>query len=251
VDHYDVIIVGSRAGGGTLAPSGNGCWFWSGATGSRGSRRTGTPRRSSSIGGISPAWPIGYDVVEPHYTAAEQVYQVHGVRDEDPTDPPASAPYLYPPVSHEPRIQQLFGDANGSDQVGRSYVLNSRAFLAVSTEKNGTSFQKTLGLNDYYFGDPHFDYPMGNVQMVGKSSAPMYGGEKPVEAALAPMFATGASCSATRPTTRSRWNSSSSGSVRCGSATTRRPRCWTSTAGPTRSTTSTWSIPASSRASAR
>ena len=28
----------------------------------------------------------------------------------DPTEPPASAPYPYPPVSHEPRIQQLFDD---------------------------------------------------------------------------------------------------------------------------------------------
>ena len=72
------------------------------------------------------------------------------------------------------------GLANGSDQVGRNYVFhNSRAFLAVSTEKNDTRFQKTLGLNDYYFGDDDFEYPMGNVQMVGKSSAPMYRGEKP------------------------------------------------------------------------
>jgi len=82
------------------------------------------------------------------------------------------------------------GLANGSDQVGRNYVFhNSRAFLAVSTEKNDTRFQKTLGLNDYYFGDADFDFPMGNLQMVGKSSAPMYKGEKPVEAGLAPMFA--------------------------------------------------------------
>jgi choline dehydrogenase-like flavoprotein len=82
------------------------------------------------------------------------------------------------------------GLANGSDQVGRNYVFhNSRAFLAVSTEKNDTRFQKTLGLNDYYFGDADFDYPMGNLQMVGKSSAPMYRGEKPIETKLAPTFA--------------------------------------------------------------
>ena len=38
------------------------------------------------------------------------------------------------------------GLANGSDQVGRNYMFhNSRAFLAVSTEKNDTRFQKTLG----------------------------------------------------------------------------------------------------------
>ena len=74
------------------------------------------------------------------------------------------------------------GLANGSDQVGRNYMFhNSRAFLAVSKEKNDTRFQKTLGLNDYYFGDDDFEYPMGNVQMVGKSSAPMYRGEKPLQ----------------------------------------------------------------------
>ena len=55
-------------------------------------------------------------------------------------------------------------------------------------EKNDTRFQKTLGLNDYYFGDADFDYPMGNLQMVGKSSAPMYRGEKPIETRLAPTF---------------------------------------------------------------
>ena len=81
------------------------------------------------------------------------------------------------------------GLANGSDQVGRNYMFhNSRAFLAVSKERNDTRFQKTLGLNDYYFGDDDFEYPMGNVQMVGKSSAPMYRGEKHI-AELAPMFA--------------------------------------------------------------
>jgi choline dehydrogenase-like flavoprotein len=266
-------------------------------------------------GGTSPAWPIGYDVLEPYYTQAEQLYQVHGVRGEDPTDPPAATDYPFPPVSHEARIQELFaglskvglhpfhapcgimldeanpersacircatcdgfpclvhaksdadviavrpllrnsnvtlvrnahvtrletdpsgrtvtsvvadvggvqqrftgavvavaagaansaklllasandkhpnGLANGSDQVGRNYVFhNSRAFLAVSKEKNDTRFQKTLGLNDYYFGDDDFEYPMGNVQMVGKSSAPMYRGEKHI-AELAPLFALG------------------------------------------------------------
>ena len=60
--------------------------------------------------GISPAWPIGYDEMEPYYTLAEQLYQVHGARGEDPTEPPASAPYPFPAVSHEPRIQQLSDD---------------------------------------------------------------------------------------------------------------------------------------------
>jgi glucose 1-dehydrogenase len=58
--------------------------------------------------GISPVWPIGYDDMEPFYSKAEQMYQVHGVHGADPTEPYASAPYPHPPVSHEPRIQQLF-----------------------------------------------------------------------------------------------------------------------------------------------
>ncbi len=61
-------------------------------------------------GGISPAWPIRYEDLEPYYTRAEQLYHVHGKRGVDPTDPPASAPYPHPPVSHEPRIQQLSDD---------------------------------------------------------------------------------------------------------------------------------------------
>src|SRR5215469_14343046 len=31
------------------------------------------------VDGISPAWPLSYDDFEPWYSAAEQLYQVHGV----------------------------------------------------------------------------------------------------------------------------------------------------------------------------
>jgi choline dehydrogenase-like flavoprotein len=263
--------------------------------------------------GISPAWPISYDQLEPYYTQAEQLYQVHGARGEDPTEPRASAPYPHPAVSHEPRIQQLSDDlaaagyrpfhapcgilldeanppysicvrcancdgfpcplhaksdaevigvrpalehpnvtlltnakavrletngagtavtevvvehngetetfagelvvvscgaansaklllesatdkhpnglANGSDQVGRNFMFHdSRAVLALSREENPTTYQKTLGLNDFYFATDEFDFPLGNVQMVGKSQAPMFRGEKPVETKLAPQW---------------------------------------------------------------
>jgi choline dehydrogenase-like flavoprotein len=57
--------------------------------------------------GISPAWPLGYDVFEPYYTQAERLFAVHGQRGEDPGEPWASGPYPHPAVSHEPRIQQL------------------------------------------------------------------------------------------------------------------------------------------------
>jgi choline dehydrogenase-like flavoprotein len=367
-DDYDVIIVGSGAGGGTLAhrlaPSGKrvlilerGDWLpreienWDatavfvdnryvstdtwhdkdgnafqpqihyyvgGATKLYGAALFRMRERDFGElrhhGGVSPAWPIEYSDLEAYYTQAEQLYRVHGNRGEDPTEPPASAPYPFPAISHEPRMQQLFDDmsgvglhpfhapcgimldeaspafspcircatcdgfpclvhaksdadviavrpalahenvtlirnaqvrrlvtdtsgrtvtsvvadvdgqeqrfsaaivvvsagaansarlllasandthpnglANGSDQVGRNYMFhNSRAFLAVSTEPNLTHFQKTIALNDYYFGDDEFEFPMGNVQMVGKSSGPMYKGEKPIETALAPHFA--------------------------------------------------------------
>ena len=262
--------------------------------------------------GISPAWPISYEEMEPFYTRAEQLYEVHGARGEDPTEPPASAPYPYPAVSHEPRIQQLADDlaaagyqpfhapcgvllnegehavqplrsvqrlrrlplprprqvgrggdggaagararqrhaphqrdgavardepdgtavtevvverdgatethsadvvvvscgaansarlllasandkhpnglANGSDQVGRNYMFhNSQAVLALSKEPNPTVYQKTLGINDFYLAAQEFDHPLGNIQMVGKSQAPMFRGEKPGETKFAPI----------------------------------------------------------------
>jgi choline dehydrogenase-like flavoprotein len=61
-------------------------------------------------GGISPAWPIAYADLEPYYTEAEHLYHVHGRRGDDPTEPPANAPYAHPPLSHEPRIQTLVDD---------------------------------------------------------------------------------------------------------------------------------------------
>ena len=57
--------------------------------------------------GISPAWPLGYDVFEPYYGEAERLFHVHGQRGEDPNEPWSSSPYAYPPVSHEPRIKDL------------------------------------------------------------------------------------------------------------------------------------------------
>lgn len=57
--------------------------------------------------GISPAWPLRYEVFEPYYCQAEALFHVHGARGEDPHEPWSSMPYPYPPVSHEPRIQAL------------------------------------------------------------------------------------------------------------------------------------------------
>ncbi len=247
-------------------------------------------------GGLSPAWPIEYEELEPYYTRAERLYHVHGERGVDPTDPPASAPYPYPPVSHEPRIQQLHDDfarlglrpfhvplgvmldeqdprgsrcircdtcdghpclvaakadaqvvcvdpalahpnvtlltgayvrrletsasgrevtrlvverhggveeyaadvvvvsagainsaalllrsasdrhprglANGSDVVGRHYMGHVNSIqMALSKCPNPTVFQKTLALNDFYFGSPEWQFPMGHISFVGKLDA--------------------------------------------------------------------------------
>ncbi len=58
-------------------------------------------------GGVSPAWPIGYDALAPYYDQAEALFHVHGQRGEDPTEPPVATPFPYPPVKHEPAVAEL------------------------------------------------------------------------------------------------------------------------------------------------
>lgn len=250
--------------------------------------------------GISPAWPLKYDVFEPYYAQAERLFHVHGQRGEDPTEPSSRNPYPFAAVSHEPRIQNLHdsfthaglhpfhlplgilldekngqatpnsiwfrndafdgfpcllngkadaqvicvdpvlagyanvtlltnayatrldtdpsgrtvstvdvlrdgrqeryaadivvvacgalssallllrsandkhphGLANGSDQVGRNYLRHNQSVLmALAREPNDTVFQKTLAVSDYYFGADDWNYPLGLIQMMGKSHA--------------------------------------------------------------------------------
>lgn len=54
------------------------------------------------LGGTTPGWPLSYDDLEPDYLAAERLYQVRGQIGEDPTEPPHSGPYPFPPVPDEP-----------------------------------------------------------------------------------------------------------------------------------------------------
>ena len=352
-EHYDVVVIGSGAGGGTLthalAPTGKrvlllerGDWMpreqenwdshavWidkryanSGKWTDAATGKQFTPKQHYYVGGntkvygailfrfrerdfgevrhvdgVSPAWPITYDDLAPWYDRAEQLYQVHGQRGEDPTEPPSTTPYPFPPISHEPRIQQLHEDlvaaglhpfslpngilmdeaapwisacircptcdgyacptngkadaaviavepamhypnvtlrtrarvtrlvtgahgrevtdvvvdrdgteehysadvvvvaagainsaalllssandqhpdglGNASGQVGRNLMLhNNSSLIAFSKMPNPTRFQKTLGINDFYYGDPDSDwpYPLGAMQMLGKSDA--------------------------------------------------------------------------------
>ena len=80
------------------------------------------------------------------------------------------------------------GLANGSDQVGRNYMFhNSKAVVALGEGARTTRvFQKTLGINDFYFGADDYDWPVGNIQMVGKSNAEAMKGEEPKLTKLAP-----------------------------------------------------------------
>jgi choline dehydrogenase-like flavoprotein len=64
------------------------------------------------------------------------------------------------------------GLANRSGVVGRHYMghVNS-VLMALSREPNPTVFQKTLALNDFYFGSDDFPHPMGHISFVGKLDA--------------------------------------------------------------------------------
>jgi choline dehydrogenase-like flavoprotein len=130
-EDYDIIIVGSGAGGGTLAHT-------LAHTGRRiliierggflpaepGRQQGPAPDADCYVPGLwrlrpmdfgrlghmdgeSPAWPVSYSEFEPWYTRAEWLYQVHGQHGEDPTEGAWSADYPWPPVAHEPVIQRL------------------------------------------------------------------------------------------------------------------------------------------------
>jgi len=61
------------------------------------------------------------------------------------------------------------GLANGSDVVGRHYMGHTNSVLmALSKCPNPTIFQKTLALNDFYFGSEEWPHPMGHISFVGK-----------------------------------------------------------------------------------
>jgi choline dehydrogenase-like flavoprotein len=79
------------------------------------------------------------------------------------------------------------GLGNSSGRLGRNYMVhNSTFFMGVNPlRRNPTAWQKTLGLNDWYEAGPDNDYPLGNLQMLGKLQAPMVKSARP----WAPMWA--------------------------------------------------------------
>ena len=82
------------------------------------------------------------------------------------------------------------GLANSSGVVGRHYIRhNNLALIAFSREPNPTVFQKTLSLNDFYGPSKDWDYPMGNIQMLGKSKTWQVEKEAPPRGRLGPRAA--------------------------------------------------------------
>ncbi len=257
--------------------------------------------------GVSPEWPVKYRDFAPYYTQAEALYEVHGERGSDSTEPPAEDDYPFPALPHEPRIQELFdrlrrrgrapfpiplalkrneryplrspcircntcdgfpclleakadadvngirpavahanvtlivnaqvtrlltgkstreisaveaevngkrrcfrghivvvaagainsaalllrsasekhpnGLANSSDQVGRNYMRHlNGAMLGLSRRRNPVVFQKTLAMNDYYWGEKDFPFPMGHIQLLGKTDRGIIGADAPFSA---------------------------------------------------------------------
>ena len=57
--------------------------------------------------GTSPAWPVSYEELEPYYARAEALYLVHGEAGLDPTEPPRSSPYPFPPMPQDPYMAEL------------------------------------------------------------------------------------------------------------------------------------------------
>ncbi|UBF29321.1 GMC family oxidoreductase [Kovacikia minuta CCNUW1] len=254
--------------------------------------------------GVSPAWALKYTDFEPYYAQAEKLYEVHGRQGDDPIEPPRSGDYPHPPVSHEPRIQQIAeaitkqglrpfhlplgirlnevdrtistcircdscdgfpclvhaksdaetggirpalqypnvtlkteakvlrlhtsesgreikavevemggetylfhsnlvvvacgainsaalllrshndkhpnGLANRSDQVGRNFMKHlTTALVQISEVPNPDTYQKTICVNDFYWGDNQFPYPMGQVQNTGNVLPDMIPAEAP------------------------------------------------------------------------
>ena len=62
----------------------------------------------------------------------------------------------------------------------------ARRWSRCPKEPNDTIFQKTLGVNDFYFGTDDYEWPIGHIQMVGKSNAEAMKGEEPALTKLAP-----------------------------------------------------------------
>ena len=72
------------------------------------------------------------------------------------------------------------GLANSTGLVGRNFMgHNNATLIAISKTPNDATFEKTLALADYYWGDDAFKHPMGLIQMLGKLNEDMMKLESP------------------------------------------------------------------------
>jgi choline dehydrogenase-like flavoprotein len=72
------------------------------------------------------------------------------------------------------------GLANRSGMVGRHFMKHHNgAIVAVSSTPNLTEFQKTMAVNDFYWGEDGFPFPMGHVQLLGKVNKDMLAADAP------------------------------------------------------------------------
>ena len=67
-------------------------------------------REIRHAGGVSPAWPVSYEELEPYYAEAEHLWRIRGERGAEPSEGPASRPYRHPAIRHEPRVRELVAD---------------------------------------------------------------------------------------------------------------------------------------------
>jgi len=73
------------------------------------------------------------------------------------------------------------GLANRSDQFGRNFMKHNCGVVSgLMKQENPTTFQKTLGINDFYWGELDFPYPIGQVQLSGKVNQAMLMDDMPV-----------------------------------------------------------------------
>ena len=72
------------------------------------------------------------------------------------------------------------GLANASGVVGRHYMAHiNSGVVAISQQPNPTRFQKTLGINDFYWDADGSGFPLGHIQMLGKSDRHILRGGAP------------------------------------------------------------------------
>ncbi len=113
--------------------------------------------------GISPEWPVKYDTFEPYYQAAEDLFQVHGVHGEDPTEPWSKGDYPKPPISHEPRIQEL---ADGLKSEGLNPFHLPMGALMEEDGKGGTLPHSPLLRCDPFDGYPSLTNGKADAQII-------------------------------------------------------------------------------------